>query len=201
MGAALHSTGVIAAAVVTNPYAIGTNLNVPVEATVDNALSVTITEMDFGTLGVMNSSAPGDTASITIAPSAAGTFTLVGPGLGMSFLQASIVPENAATAGTAALVEITGAFQNTALYVTYSNCVNLSGPGAEILVLSDIVDDLTTPGVFDCTTPMTIAGTGTTGAAGDLTFHIGATLTVDGTTNAAYTSGAYAGSVQMQITY
>lgn len=195
MAVSMHAAGVVAA-----PYTIGTNLTIPFTATVDNSIEVVVTPANFGTVAVMNSTAAGDIAS-AVLPAVAGTVDLTddhSTGYGTA-TQAHIVGSD----GTAApaSVAVSSAFFNEAMYVTFTACSNLVHASApEDLILSDITTSLGgTP--YDCSTPMVTGQTFTTDATGAFTFYVGGTIETDGTTDVAYTDGAYAGSVTMQITY
>lgn len=200
MVAAMHAAGVVAA-----PVQIGDPVQVDITATVENTIDVTVTNpVRFGQIGAMNSQTAADTATARVAPNDALTDD---PGTGYGTAsQASIVfdPGDVANTG-AADVDITGAFANTDLYVTYDTCADLAGPGAEVFVLHSIQDNLPTPNSHDCTAAAAYGtytfGSGTTDGAGALSFNIGATIDTDGSSDAAYTEGAYTGSVQMYVTY
>ncbi len=196
MAVSMHAAGVIAA-----PYVIGTNQTINFTATVDNTIDVVVSPGNFGTLAAMNSTAAGDTASAVLPP-AAGPIDLVdqhSTGYGTAD-QAHIVGSDGTAAG--ATVVVTSAFFNEAMYVTFTGCTNLVHATApEDLILSSVTTSITGATPYDCVTPMAAGQTFTTSNAGDYTFYVGATITTDGSTDVAYTDGAYAGSVTMQITY
>lgn len=201
MLAAMHAAGVVAA-----PVQIGDPVQVNITATVENTIDVAVTNpVRFGQIGAMNSLTVADTASATVNPDDSTDGGDPGTGYGTAS-QASIVfdPGDVANVG-AADVDITGAFANTELYVTYDTCVDLAGPGTEVFVLHSISDNLATPNSLDCTAAATYGtytfGHDTTDASGDLSFNIGATIDTDGSSDAAYANGGYTGSVQMYVTY
>lgn len=201
MVAAMHAAGVVAA-----PVQIGDPVQVDITATVENTIDVTVTNpVRFGQIGAMNSQTAADTATAQVLPDDSTNGGDPGTGYGTAS-QASIVfdPADAANVG-AADVAITGAFINTDLFVTYDTCANLTGPGTEVFVLHSIQDNLATPNNLDCTAAAAYGtytfGSGTTDGAGALSFNIGATIDTDGSSDAAYTDGAYSGSVQMYVTY
>lgn len=192
----MHANNVFSAA-----YTIGTDVGVNFDATVVSDIDVAVTDGDFGTIAAMNSSAVGDTATTTL-PAAAGAQVLVddhSTGMGTA-TQASITGDDAA-GGTAAVVDVTLGFENETMFVTFGTCVDLTaGAGPELLITA-VTTDLPGATPYDCVTPMAAGDTLTLDAAGAGSFHVGASISTDGTTNAAYPAGAYAGSVQMQITY
>ena len=201
MMAAMHASGVIAA-----PVQIGDPVQVDITATVENTIDVAVTEpVRFGIIGSMNSQTVTDDAQASVAPD---DTTTSDPGTGYGTASpASIVfsPADAASVG-AADVDITAAFFNTTLYVTYDTCADLAGPGAPVFELIGIEDNLTVPNAHDCTAVAATLGSytfgsGTTDGTGALSFNIGATIQTDGSSDAAYPDGAYTGSVQMYVTY
>lgn len=200
MMAAMHAAGVVAA-----PVQIGDAVQVDITATVENTIDVAVTNpVRFGQIGAMNSLTAADIATASVAPDD----TLADdPGTGYGTAdQASIVfdPGDVANTG-AADVDITAAFENTDLFVTYDTCVDLAGPGAEVFNLISIQDNLPTANSHNCATPAAFGaytfGSGTTDGTGALSFNIGAVIETDGTADTAYTDGAYTGSVQMYVTY
>lgn len=179
---------------------LGTNVNVAFNATLVDQIDVAVTPGTFGTLAAMNSSLVGDTASITL-PAAPGPLNLTddhSTGMGTA-TQASIVGSDA-SAPAAALVAVTAGFNDEQMAVTFSNCVNLTAGAGPALILSQITTSIDAT-VYDCVAPMATGALLTLGATGAANFYVGATITTDGTTNAVYPDGAYAGSVQMQLTY
>ena len=193
MMAAVYATGVVAA-----PIQIGDLVDVNFNADVENTIDVVVTDGEFGIIGAMNHTT--STATLTLAPSA--TPVMVGDG-GTGFLtagQAAIVPDpTSATAPTGAEVVVTAAFDTTDLYVTFDACQNLTN-GTETFLLSAITNSLDAT-TYDCVTPMATGSVGTTDGAGALTFYVGATITTDSATDAAYPDGAYTGDVDMYISY
>ena len=194
LGTAMHSTGVIAAA-----FQIGDAITVPFGATVENSMNVVVTGGTFGTIGAMNDLT--DVATMVLNPD--DTFTEdPGTGFGGTDPASIVVDPVGVPAPAAANVAVTGAFENTDLYVTFQNCVNLTG-GGNTFLLDNITTDLTTPGGYDCAAALgaLTAGIGTTSGAGALTFNVGASILTNQAAAAAYTDGAYTGSVTMYIAY
>lgn len=190
---ALHATDVFSAA-----YVIGTDKPVTFNATVVNTIDVAVTPGDFGNLAVMNSSTLGDVATATLAPSATPTITDDhSTGYGTA-TQAHIVGDDTSTP-VAALVDVSNAFTDEDMYVTFTTCADLTAGAGPVLKLTQITTSIDAT-VYDCTTPMTTGAhltlTGTTGQ-----FYVGASISTDRSTNVAYPDGVYTGSVQMQITY
>lgn len=200
MMAAMHAAGVMAA-----PVQIGDAVQVDITATVENTIDVEVTNpVRFGQIGAMNSLTAIDIAEASVAPDDS---TTDDPGTGYGTAsQASIVfdPADVANVG-AADVDITAAFANVELFVTYDTCADLAGPGPEVFTLVSVEDNLPTPNSQDCAAAATYGtytfGSGVTDGAGALSFNIGATIATDATSDAAYTDGAYSGSVQMYVTY
>lgn len=201
--ASMHAAGVFAAPVTIQ---IGAPVTVPINATVANSIKVAVTPIQFGQVGSMNSTAVGDVATATITPTGTKTES-GGTGYGTAGQASLIFNPGSTIVAAPSTVAVTAAFKTTALYVTYDTCVNLTSPaGSQTFKVKSIADDLTTPGgITDCTVARALGtynfGTGTTDAAGALTFHVGATIQTDGSTNTAYENGAYTGSVNMYITY
>ncbi len=193
MMAAVYATGVVAA-----PIQIGDPVDVNFNADVENTIDVVVTDGEFGVIGAMNHTT--STATLTLPPSAAPVLV---PDGGTGFLtagQAAIVPDpTSATAPTGAQVAVTAAFDTTDLYVTFDTCTNLAN-GGQTFLLSAITTSLD-PTVYDCVTPMATGAVGTTDGTGALTFFVGATITTDSATDAAYADGTYTGDVQMYISY
>ncbi len=195
MTLAMHAAGVVAA-----PYIIGQDVPVPFTATVDNTIDVVVTAGNFGTIAAMNSTAAGDVATATLTPGPGAQVLVDEHSTGFNTAaQAHIVGQDSAP-GAAAIVDVTAAFESEEMFVTFGACTDLAGPGTEELVLSAITTSLG-GATYDCTTPLAAGHTFTTTAGGTGQFYVGASISTDGTTDAAYTDGAYAGAVQMQITY
>ncbi len=194
MTVAMHAAGVVAA-----PYIIGQDVLVPFTATVDNSIDVAVTPGDFGDIAVMNSNAGGDIASAILVPDILVTDLTDDHSTGYgTATQAHIV--GSLNSANPATVAVTSAFFTEDMYVTFTTCTNLTGPGPEVLRLSNITTSMGGP-AYDCVTPMATGTTFATDAGGTYTFYVGATISTDGSTDVAYTQGAYAGSVAMQITY
>ena len=187
----------VAIAGAANAVQIGTPVVIPITATVENTITVTVTTpVSFGTVGAIRDTV--DTASL--AMTAAGVVT-EDPGNGfLGTDPAAMVFDPIGVAQPAAgVIDVTAAFENTALYVTYQNCINPTLAG-EIFTLSAIVDNLLSPGSFDCAAARVI-GFETTDGTGALQFNVGATITTTTISNAAYTDGLYSGSVEAVFSY
>ncbi len=176
---------------------IGSPVVIPINATVENTITVTVTTpVSFGTVGAIRHTT--DTASL--AMNAAGVVTEdPGTGYGGTDPAAMVFDPVGVAQPAAGVIDVTAAFENTELYVTYQNCVNPALAG-EIFTLSAIVDNLATPGSFDCAAAAVI-GHETTDGTGALQFNVGATITTTTISNAAYTDGAYVGSVEAVFSY
>ena len=195
MTVAMHAAGVVAA-----PYVIGTDVPVNFDATVDNTIDVAVTDGNFGTIAAMNSATVGDVATATLAPAAGAQVLTDDHSTGFNTTaQAHIVGQDSAP-GAAAIVDVSVAFEDEEMYVTFGACTDLAGPGTEELILSAITTSLG-GATYDCVTPLATGHTFTTSGTGTAQFFVGASISTDGTTDAAYTDGPYTGAVQMQITY
>ncbi len=200
MMAAMHAAGVVAA-----PVQIGDPVQVDITATVENTINVAVTNpVRFGQIGAMNSQTVTDAAEASVAPDGSTTDD-PGTGYGTSSPASIVFDPGDSTNVGAADVDITAAFENTDLYVTYDTCEDLTGPGTEVFRLVSIEDNLATPNSLDCATAVALGaytfGMGTTDGTGALSFNIGATIRTDGSSDTAYDDGAYTGSVQMYVTY
>ena len=182
-----------------------------VNAEILNSISATVVEPDAGTLGVIASTSPGDAAQLTIDPD--GTIDTSAAIDGAS----RIVSDGSAVNGSITIAA-GDAFNDTAIYVTYENGVDLTcgACGAsEDLELIEIIDDLDTAigtacpattavaAVLDVDTPTSTQGCGTTSATGALTINIGYTIAVvDGNaTQPVYQDGTYVGSFDAIVEY
>lgn len=181
----------------------GTAIPVSVTATVDQSSDVTVTRpINFGTIGIKQDAT--DTATVTLDPtSSAVSEDLAGA--------ARIVTDSSATAPTAGIITVTGAFPDTDIHVVYRNPVNLTcalcAIGNPNLALTEVRDNMVLAaaltlgtGVQQGALSTSTEGIGTTTPAGLLTFGLGATITtIAGAT--PYASGAYVGSVEMLLSY
>lgn len=187
--AAMYSDEVLAV-----NYQLGAPVTVTASATVENTFDVTITNgLSFGTIGAVADTT--DVARLTVAPDSSVTEDEGNGWLGSD--QAAIVVDAGATAPDAADISVNG-FEATTIYVTYSNIVNPTD-GSQSFILTDLLDDLTTPGSYDGSTR--VIGQGTTDGSGDLTFHVGGSIETTTTAAVAYADGAYAGSFDVTFSY
>lgn len=201
LGTAVVAAGVLQAA----PYQIGDPVTVPSTANVENSIDVTpdASGLYFGTLGSMNHTV--DVATFTVNPDS--TY-VEDPGGGWNSADPASIVVDESDVPVAVEIVVTGAFENTDLYVTYSNCVDLTD-GTDTFTLSTLQDDLDAPtvgvgvaaGDWDCVADTGNIGQATTDGTGNLTFNVGGTITTDGAADAAYTDGAYAGSFDMTFSY
>jgi hypothetical protein len=183
-----------------------------VNASVANSIDATVVEPDAGTLGVLASTTPGEAAALKVNPD--GTLDVTGAVDGGS----RMVSDGSAAAGSIT-VAAGDAFNDTAIFVTYSNAVDLNCAicaASEDIILTNILDDLDSgtgtacpsatavAGSLDAVTgPTSIQGCATTSGTGELTINIGYTLaTVDGNaTRPVYEDGAYVGSFDAIVEY
>lgn len=185
-----YAGGVIAA-----PVQIGSPVTIPVNATVENTIDVAVTNpIDFGTVGAIRDTT--DTATLSLL--ANGTST-EDPGNGWLGTDPAAIVFDPSDPPTTGDIDVTAAFENTTLYVTYQNCVDVALAG-ESFVLDAIVDDLSVPGSFDCAAARVI-GNEVTSGTGTLSFQVGASITTTTISTAAYTDGAYVGSFEAVFSY
>lgn len=178
-----------------NAIQIGSPTTVPVNATVENSVTVTVTNpVDFGTIGAIRDVV--DTATLSVDPA---DTAVEDPGTGFGGADPAAIVFDPSDAPTAADIDITAAFENTDLYITYQNCVD-PVQGADTFTLAGIVDNLNTPGSYDCAAAPVI-GFETTDGVGALSFNIGASITTTAGAATAYPDGAYAGSFEMVVSY
>lgn len=174
---------------------IGSPTTVPVNATVENSVTVTVTNpLDFGTVGAIRDTV--DTATLTVSPADVGTED---PGTGYGGADPAAIVFDPSDPPTAADIDITAAFENTELYITYQTCTNPVF-GADNFVLSGLIDNLAVPGSYDCAAAAVI-GHETTDGAGALAFNIGGSITTTTGAATAYADGAYVGSFEMVVSY
>lgn len=174
---------------------IGSPTTVPVNATVENTITVTVAApLDFGTIGAIRDTV--DTATLSVLPDDTAT---PDPGTGYGGADPAAIVYDPSDAPTAADIELSLAFENTEIYVTYQTCVDPVLAG-ENFVLGGIVDDLATPGSYDCVAAP-IIGHGTTDGSGDLDFSIGGSITTTTGAATAYADGDYVGSFDIVLSY
>lgn len=191
-------------------FEAGTPETVEINAAVDNTITATVTEPNFGNLGVVASETPADQAILELTP--AGTLDATNAVDGDARIMAG-----GGHAGGSIAIGAGGAFPTTPIYVTYSNPQNLTcatcDPGNPDLLILEVTDNLAgggtctgglTAGVLDTVTPANSAvGCATTAGDGSLTFGLGVTIgTVIGAVpRPVYQTGTYLGSVDVLIEY
>lgn len=176
---------------------MGDTETININATVDNTYSITITDVEFDAIAASDWTT-GTTATASVAPDGSTTETAGDGWAGANPAFIVFDPTGTTVNGN---IAITGAFNNTSIYVSYDNCQNLShATETEVFVITRVWDDLATPSDYDCTNPPTI-GVGTTDGAGALSFNVGVEISTEGLNDAAYGNGAYAGSVDMYLHY
>jgi len=177
--------------------------SVGVFAEVDNSLNVTVTDLNFGRIAA--TAYPAESSTLQIGPD--GLLAEGARSAGGATIQAA-----GDATKTQGILAITGAFASTIIYTTYNNvtdmtCSTVATPsctGAPSLIITNIVDDASTPGSW--TAPSTVViGHGTTNPSGDLTFNVGATIqtqsTAPVTAVTAYPGGLYSGYFDVTLTY
>lgn len=176
---------------------MGDTETINITATVDNTYSIAITDVAFDTIAASDWTT-GTTATASVAPDGTESETA---GDGWAGTNPSFIVFDPAGTTAAGTVAITAAFANTDIYVSYDNCQDLAHATApEVFVISRVWDDLASPSDYDCTNPPTV-GVETTDGAGALSFNVGVEISVEGLNDAAYTNGAYTGSVDMYLHY
>lgn len=176
---------------------MGDTETINITAAVDNTYSITITDVEFDAIAASDWTT-GTTATAHVAPDNSTSETAGDGWAGANPAFIVFDPTGTTVAGE---VAITAAFASTDIYVSYDNCQDLAhGTAAEVFVISRVWDDLASPSEYDCTNPPTV-GVETTDPAGALTFNVGVEISTEGLNDAAYTNGAYAGSVDMYLHY
>ncbi len=167
-------------------------------ATVENTILVVTSPLDFATIGAMSDGVDVATASV----STASVFT------GDSSPLAAIVNDPTTTAAAATL-NVT-AFQNTQLFIDYSNVVNMSEAGGDTFIITDLSDNANAPttgvaGVAGSWNVITgnSQGSVTTDGTGVMEIAIGGAIATDPVTvpAGAYTDGVYTGSFDVTVSY
>ncbi|HRQ60127.1 MAG TPA: hypothetical protein PLO23_01190 [Alphaproteobacteria bacterium] len=181
-----------------------------INAAVDNTITATVTEPDFGDLGVVASQTPGGQAILELTTAGA---LVTGAAIDGD---SRILSGGGQVAGSVA-IGVGGAFPTTPVYTTYSAPVDLTcgacaAPNADLLIF-EVTDDLAggggctgglTAGVLDTVTPAnTATGCETTAGDGSLPINIGVTIaTEDGNAvRPIYNTGTYVGSVSLLLEY
>ena len=179
------------------PVQIGSPVTLDMDATVENTIDVVVTTpINFGTIGAISDGT--DTATLTLSP--AGVVT-EDPGTGYGGADPAAIVMDPSSVPTVGAIAVTAAFENTELYVTYQNVIDLANGGRTFEVTA-VVDDLATPGAYDgVTDTMTTIGHETTDIAGALSFNIGASITTDTPGNTAYPDGNYDGGLDIVFSY
>jgi hypothetical protein len=196
LGVSLSSGAVWAAAYELDS---GDTFNVTVTADVMQTVQIDVLQnVDFGQIGIHQDGV--DTATITMDPDGTVSEDVVGP--------ARIVIDDNDTP-LAATVDLTAAFPDTDIHVTYThvadlNCAAcLSGPPD--LALDDVADSMVAAAALTLGTGVQQGsfaqeGIGTTTALGELSWEIGATIsTIAGAL--PYETGTYVGSFDMELSY
>lgn len=183
-------------------FEAGSPETLDITATVENTITAAVTAPELTPWGVIRSAIPGEQARLVITPGGA---------------QSGVNDGNARAinggVGLPGAFQVTGAFPNTPVTVTFSNPVDLvcgtCSPGNPVLELIEIVAELTPPSlgtagndaVLDDLVPAnTVVGNATTTVGGDLTFYVGVTLqTTVGPE--PYESGTYAGTFNAVLQY
>lgn len=174
-----------------------------ITAEVDNTITATITDPDMGIWGVIRSNLAGENAELVL--------NFDGTQSGSSDGVADAVEGGGSVAG---IVDIAGAFPNTAVTVNLSNPTDLicalcagSSPNLDLYRIEADLENVTTGvdgasnSVIDQVTPAdNYVGTATTDGAGALEFNIGARArsTVGST---PYETGLYEGTYDLILEY
>ncbi len=177
-------------------YELDSGIAIPMVATaaVLNTVHVVTTDLAFGNIGVTSDAV--DTATLAMSPAGVVTEDLAG--------DAHMIDDT--EDGTPATVTITTAFGDSAIYVTYSNVVDLADAAGPDLIITRIIDNLDNPTVGvagtagEWTTSGTTVGIGTTTGAGALTFAIGIEISTVATA-APYDTNTYTGGFDMTMAY
>lgn len=181
-----------------------------INAAVDNTITATVVEPDFGNIGVVASLTPGEQAILEFQP--AGTFNTAAAVDGDSRLLVG----GGSTVGSVT-VAAGDAFPTTPVYVTYSNAQDLTCALCTVanpdLIIHEVTDNLgggagcggLTAGVLDVVGAGAADAQGCELTAGDgsMAFNLGVTIaTVDGVApRPVYETGVYLGSVDVIIEY
>jgi hypothetical protein len=187
-------TALTATDVISAPYIIGTDAPIGFTATVDNSIDVAITNGNFGTISAHRAT---DIATVTLtADAAAEVVDDHSTGLGTA-TQAHIVGDDSSTPA-AATVAITSAFPTEEMFITFSDCVDLTN-GTDTFDLVSITDGTVTHSCSDAISAPIAVTSDNAGAV--TTFYVGATIATLPGALGPYSEGAYTGSVQMQVIY
>lgn len=174
----------------------GGSQTVTAQTTVNNAMSITVTDLAFGTFGTKSDGS--NTATGTVATN--GTFSTTSAGGTAAVIDAGLGDHSASTITVTALPA-------TKIYVDYGSVVNMkdASTGTYTLTVDNINDNLATPTTGTGGTSgswiggSNTEGNATTTAAGALTFNIGASFTTNATST--YPSDTYAGSFAVTLSY
>ena len=183
-------------------FEAGTPETLDITADIQNTITAAVTPPNLAPWGVIRSPTPGENARLVLTP--AGTQNGVQDGA------ANAVEGGVGTPGA---FQVTGAFPNTPVNVTFSNPVDLvcalctvTNP---VLELIEITAELTPPfvgvagvdAVLDDLVPANnVVGNALTDGTGDMTFYIGVVLQTTVGVD-PYETGTYAGTFEALLEY